>query len=61
VITRGQVIECGIPESTVGVWVRPGGKWQKLLPGIYLAELNASISSGLKRPRLNIIAIPRPG
>jgi hypothetical protein len=37
VITRGQVLECGVPESTVGVWVRPGGKWQKLLPGIYLA------------------------
>ena len=37
VITRGQVLECGVPESTVGVWVRPGGKWQKMLPGIYLA------------------------
>jgi hypothetical protein len=37
VITRGQALECGVPESTVGVWVRPGGKWQKLLPGIYLA------------------------
>ena len=29
-------------------------------PGVY-AELKASINTGLKRPRLNIIAIPRPG
>lgn len=29
-------------------------------PGIY-AELKASINNGLKRPRLNIAAIPRPG
>jgi hypothetical protein len=37
VITRSQVLACGVPESTVSVWIRPGGKWQKLLPGIYLA------------------------
>jgi hypothetical protein len=29
-------------------------------PGVY-AELKASINNGLKRPRLNIIAFPRPG
>ena len=37
VITRRQVLECGVPESTVGVWVGLSGKWQKLLPGVYLA------------------------
>lgn len=37
VITRRQVLECGVPEGTVGVWVKPGGKWQKMLPGVYLA------------------------
>jgi hypothetical protein len=37
VITRGQALECGVPESTVSVWVRPDGKWQKLLPAVYLA------------------------
>lgn len=37
VITRGQALACGIPHSTVNSWCRPGGKWQKLLPGVYSA------------------------
>lgn len=36
VITRRQALTCGIPRNTVGHWCRPGGKWQKLLPGVYL-------------------------
>jgi hypothetical protein len=37
VITRTQALGCGIPQSTVSVWCKPGGKWQKMLPGVYLA------------------------
>jgi hypothetical protein len=37
VITRSQALGCGIPQSTVSAWCKPGGKWQKLLPGVYLA------------------------
>lgn len=37
VITRGQALACGIPRSTVNAWCRPGGKWQKILPGVYSA------------------------
>jgi hypothetical protein len=37
VITRSQALGCGIPQSTVSTWCKPGGKWQKMLPGIYLA------------------------
>jgi hypothetical protein len=37
VITRRQALSCGVPRSTVNLWCRPGGKWQKLLPGVYLA------------------------
>lgn len=36
VITRGQALASGIADSTVTVWCRSGGKWQKLLPGVYL-------------------------
>jgi hypothetical protein len=36
VISRGQAVECGIPRSTVTSWCQPGGKWQRLLPGVYL-------------------------
>jgi hypothetical protein len=37
VITRSQALACGIPHSTVNAWCRPGGRWQKLLPGVYSA------------------------
>jgi very-short-patch-repair endonuclease len=37
VITRAQALGCGIPASTIDRWISPGGRWQLLLPGIYLA------------------------
>lgn len=36
VITRAQALACGIPRSTVASWGKPKGKWQRLLPGVYL-------------------------
>jgi hypothetical protein len=36
VISRSQALACGIPRSTITTWCKPNGKWQKLLPGIYL-------------------------
>jgi hypothetical protein len=36
VISRSQALECGIPQSTVNTWCKPSGRWQKLLPGVYL-------------------------
>ena len=36
VISRTQALEIGIPQSTVNTWCKAGGKWQKLLPGVYL-------------------------
>ena len=36
VITRLQALSCGVPRSTVNLWCGPNGKWQKLLPGVYL-------------------------
>jgi hypothetical protein len=36
VINRRQAIACGISPSTVNFWCKPSGKWQKLLPGVYL-------------------------
>ena len=37
VITRGQALLCGMPHSTLDRYVTPGGPWQRLLPGVYLA------------------------
>jgi hypothetical protein len=36
VISRQQALACGIPPSTVSAWCRSGGRWQQLLPGVYL-------------------------
>jgi hypothetical protein len=37
VITRRQALLCGMPHSTVDRYIAPGGPWQRLLPGVYLA------------------------
>ncbi len=37
VITRGQAVLCGMPHSTLDRHIAPGGPWQRLLPGVYLA------------------------
>jgi hypothetical protein len=42
VISRSQALESGIPQSTVSTWCKPGGKWQKLLPGVYLTVTGKS-------------------
>ena len=36
VVTRGQALLCGMPESTLDRYIAPGGRWQRLLPGVYL-------------------------
>jgi len=37
VITRRQAVLCGLPHSTLDRFMAPGGPWQRLLPGVYLA------------------------
>jgi hypothetical protein len=37
IITRVQVLACGMPQSTLDRYIAPGGRWQRLLPGVYLA------------------------
>ena len=37
VIARRQARECGMTDRMLHTRIRPGGPWQKLLPGIYLA------------------------
>jgi hypothetical protein len=37
VISRQQALDCGLPGSTVNDWCKSSKKWQKLLPGVYLA------------------------
>jgi hypothetical protein len=37
VVTRRQAQLCGMPTSTLDRYIAPGGRWQRLLPGVYLA------------------------
>jgi hypothetical protein len=37
VVTREQALRCGMPPTTLARQVAPGGRWQRLLPGVYLA------------------------
>jgi hypothetical protein len=37
VVTRDQALRCGMPRSTIPRQAAPGGPWQRLLPGVYLA------------------------
>src|ERR1700743_903564 len=41
VISRQQVLKCGLRPGTVTTWCKPGQKWQKLLPGVYLTVTGA--------------------
>jgi hypothetical protein len=44
VITRAQALLCGMPHSTVDRYAAPGGRWQRLLPGVYLALTGTAAS-----------------
>jgi very-short-patch-repair endonuclease len=37
VITRRQALACGLSQDAIHRQIRPGGRWQRLLPGVYLA------------------------
>jgi very-short-patch-repair endonuclease len=37
VITRRQALACGLGHDAIHRQIRPGGRWQRLLPGVYLA------------------------
>ena len=36
VITRRQALACGLGHDAIHRQIRPGGRWQRLLPGVYL-------------------------
>jgi hypothetical protein len=38
VLTRQQAFACGLTAEALRHRVRPGGPWQRPLPGIYLAQ-----------------------
>jgi very-short-patch-repair endonuclease len=53
VITRAQATDCGLSPAQIQHRIRPGGPWQRLLPGVYLAV------TGTPTPRQAEIAAMR--
>jgi len=39
VVTRVQALACGMPQSTLDRYIAPGGRWQRLLPGVPMLGL----------------------
>jgi hypothetical protein len=37
-VTRRQLVECGMTRSAIQYRVRPGGRWRVILPGVYAAS-----------------------
>ena len=37
VVSRAQAADCGVTPAALQYRIRPGGPWQRLLPGVYLA------------------------
>jgi hypothetical protein len=42
VISRQQALRCGMTKDALAHRIRPGGPWQRLLPGVYLAQTGAA-------------------
>ena len=41
VVSRAQAIECGVSRGRLDHLVRPGGRWQRILPGVYVVNTGA--------------------
>jgi hypothetical protein len=71
VIGRNQVMACGVTPSALKHRIRPGGPWQKLLPGVYLAvtgtpttnqrEMAALLHAGPRSVITGAVALRRNG
>jgi hypothetical protein len=52
VLSREQVLECGLTADALRHRARPGGPWQRLLPGIYLTSTGEPTSEQLQTAAL---------
>jgi hypothetical protein len=40
-VSRAQALECGVSRGRLDHLVRPGGRWQRILPGVYVVNIGA--------------------
>src|ERR1700722_16233429 len=41
VVSRAQALECGVSRGRLDHLVQPGGRWQRILPGVYVVNTGA--------------------
>jgi hypothetical protein len=56
IITRTQAMDCGLSRPEIRHRIRPGGPWQRLFPGVYLA-----VTGTPTQRQLEIAALRRAG
>lgn len=71
VIARQQALACGMTETVIRYRIRPGGPWQKIIPGVYLAvtgavmtdqrEMTALLHAGPRSVITGTVAVRRCG
>jgi hypothetical protein len=58
VVSRAQALECGVSRGRLDHLVRPGGRWQRMLPGVY-AMTNGAVSVDQRAMAALLYAGPR--
>jgi hypothetical protein len=58
VVSRAQVLECGVSRGRLDYLLRPGGRWQRILPGVY-AVTNGAVSSDQRAMAALLYAGPK--
>jgi len=58
VVSRAQALECGVSRGRLDHLVRPGGRWQRILPGVYVMT-NGAVSVDQRAMAALLYAGPR--
>ncbi len=58
VVSRAQALDCGVSRGRLDHLVRPGGRWQRILPGIYVMT-NGAVSADQRTMAALLYAGPK--
>jgi hypothetical protein len=58
VVSRAQALDCGVSRGRLDHLVRPGGRWQRILPGVYVMT-NGAVSTDQRAMAALLYAGPR--
>src|ERR1700735_2106050 len=58
VVSRAQALDCGVSRGRLDHLVRPGGRWQRILPGVYVMT-NGAVSADQRAMAALLYAGPK--